>query len=472
MIKFIVFDFDGVFTNGDININKEMVTYNVKDGYALKFLRDNNIKTGCISSFNFSNNIYIKEPIEGSFTYIQMNKRRALFNHLKFDKYSIGKSDKNAILDKWLDALNISYEEVAYIGDDLTDIDILKKVEFSACPKDAVEECKIVVDYICNKKGGECCVREFVQKVLEINNNGFQQNIIKEIRNEFNYQISKYNIEMFDELINIINNNSGNIYFMGVGKSGNIAHYCANLLKSISYKAFSIDILNLTHGNFGCIDKNDLIILFSNSGNTQEIINIIPLLKNKNVNNIIGICSNENSKFKELCIYTFIIPFNKEISGEIDKIPSNSCMSQLIFSNILISLLKKNKNLDEYKINHSSGNIGYCLLKIKDVLITEFPKIYLKEEVKITQVLIEMTKYKIGCCFFLNEKNELLGLITDGDLRRLFINNGNIDKININHINTKYYCETDIDKYLNQCKNMTYIPILKDKIINGIIKHV
>ena len=257
----------------------------------------------------------------------------------------------------------------------------------------------------------------------------------------------------------------------GVGKSGNIAKHCADLLKSISYKAFSFDILNSTHGDFGCIHENDLIFLFSNSGNTKEIIDIISIFRNKNVNKIIGVCSNENSTFKHLCDDVFIIPFNKEICGEIDKIPTNSCMSQLIFSNILVSLLKKNTSLNEYRINHSAGNIGNDLLKIKDVLITKFPKILLEKEVEITKVLIEMTNYGIGCCFFVDKEDELLGIMTDGDLRRLLISQKDISMININHINKEYYYENDVNKYLNESKKLGYIPILKNKIIIGIIKY-
>ena len=474
MIKFVIFDFDGVFTNGSINIGSQnLVSYNVKDGQALKLLRDNNILYGCISSFNFLfNNLFIKEAIEGSFTYQQINPREVIFKHLKFNYYSIGKSNKLEILDKWLNELNLTYENVAYIGDDLSDLDIQKKVGFSSCPNDAVKECKKIVNYICSKNGGECCVREFVEKVLEINKNGFQQNIIREIKDEFNYQISNYHIDKFNGLVNIINRNKGNIYLLGVGKSGNIAKHCADILKCISYKAFSFDILNSTHGDFGCINKNDLIILFSNSGNTKEIIDIIPVFRKKNVNKIIGICSNKNSKFKELCDDIFILPFNKEISGEINKIPTNSCMSQLIFSNILVSLLKKNKNLDEYRINHSAGNIGNDLLKIKDVLITEFPKILLEKEVEITKVLIEMTKYKIGCCFFVNKKNELLGITTDGDLRRLLISQKNIGGINLSYINTEFYYESNLEKYINECKKINYIPVSVNNKIKGIISNI
>ena len=108
--------------------------------------------------------------------------------------------------------------------------------------------------------------------------------------------------------------------------------------------------------------------MFSNSGNTTEIINIIPIFKNIGLKTV-GICCNEISKFKELCDIIIITPFNNEISGVINKIPTNSCMSHLIFCNILVSLLKNNISLDKYKENHLSGNIGKNLLKVKDIFI-------------------------------------------------------------------------------------------------------
>lgn len=412
MIQFVVFDFDGVFTDGKcfFTSNKIQKYYNIKDGMALSILRKNNIQYGLISSYQTSKEILINDK----------SIDKEIVEHLQFNYKYIGKGNKLEILNTWLQELKLSYDNVAYIGDDINDIEVQKKVGFSACPFDAIQECKNIVHYICKKKGGDGCVREFVDTIIKKNSNK-KHTILQEIKDEFNYQIQKYNIQEIQNIADIIQKSTGNIYFLGVGKSGNIAKHCSDLLKSISYKVFSFDILNSTHGDFGCIHKNDLIFLFSNSGNTREIIDIIPIFRNKNVTKIIGICSNENSEFRKLCDDVFIIPFNKEISGQIDKIPTNSCMSQLIFSNILVSLLKNNINKEIYKINHLSGNIGNNLKKIKDVLITEFPKIVLEEEVKITKVLIEMTKYKIGCCFFVNESNELLGIITDGDLRRLMI---------------------------------------------------
>lgn len=298
-----------------------------------------------------------------------------------------------------------------------------------------------------------------------------ESNIIKvidEITNEFNYQIKNYNLKYIVDLVKIINSCQGNIYFSGVGKSGNMAKHCSDMVKCLSYPSFYLNILNATHGDIGTINEKDIIIFFSNSGNTTEVINLINVLKIKQVN-IIGICSNIKSQFVTLCNKTIIIPFNQEISGEINKIPTNSCMSQLIFSNILVSILKNYISIEKYKINHLSGSIGKNLLKIKNVLIKEFPKIILEDEIELNKILLEMTKYKIGCCFFINKEDELLGILTDGDIRRLLINNNNIKCITINNINKNYHFETNINKYLSDCKKENYIPILKNNKLYGII---
>jgi len=154
-------------------------------------------------------------------------------------------------------------------------------------------------------------VREFVDKIINFSK---EFSIIDEIRNEFYYQIDNFNLDNINELADIIKNIEGNIYFCGVGKSGNIAKHCCDLLKCISYKSFYFDILNSTHGDIGTIKNNDIILLFSNSGNTSELINIIPSLKKIGIK-IIGICCNKHSKFEELCDITIVTPFNKEISG-------------------------------------------------------------------------------------------------------------------------------------------------------------
>jgi len=260
----------------------------------------------------------------------------------------------------------------------------------------------------------------------------------------------------------------------GVGKSGNIAKHCCDLLKCINYSCFYLNILNLTHGDVGVIKNNDIVLCFSNSGNTEEIINILPLIKNIG-STIIGICCNEKSKFKDLCDKTIITPLKSEISGDINKIPTNSVMSHLLFSNILVSLLKKNITLEKYITNHLSGNIGKQLLKVKDVLITEYPTIIINTDVKyinIIDMLMVMTNYKLGCCFFLDLTNKLIGILTDGDIRRYLLEYKLKSEIPIKYINSNYYYETDLEQYLTKINKIgtAIIPIISlNRIMKGYV---
>ena len=464
MINFVVFDFDGVFTDGKITYNEKgdiIKNYNVKDGLGLSRLINNNIIIGVISGYKY--NISQME----------------ILKHLNVTYISLESKNKLSVLKKWCSELNINIENnVAYMGDDINDLEIINIVKISGCPNDALTEVKNNVNFISNKNGGNGCVREFSDYILEQNiiKENHYNSIISEIKKEFYYQINNFNLDKIIELSNIIKETKNNIYLCGVGKSGNIAKHCADLLKSISYPSFYFNILNSTHGDIGTMTDNDIILLFSNSGNTIELINIIPLFKKIGLK-IIGICSNETSNFKKLCDITIITPFNKEISGEINKIPTNSVMSHLIWCNILISILKTNVSIEKYKENHLSGNIGTSLITIKDVLITDYPKFIFDNNNTIfllNIILLEMTKYEIGCCFFVNSNEKLIGILTDGDIRRLLLTN-NIKNITIDNINTKYKCFENKNEYLSNLNNINennYFPILENNKIIGIISTI
>ena len=455
-IKFIVFDFDGVFTDGKCYFdfdNNVIKYYNIKDGMGLNLLRDNGIKSGLISSYSIDKNIIFKN-------------NENIISHLNFDYKYIGKCNKIEILKKWMDELSIDFVNIAYIGDDLNDIEIIKKVGFSGCPNDAIKECRQYVNYICVKKGGDGCVREFIDMILENKSNNL--NIIQEIRKEINYQLDNINLEKIKKIADKIKCCSGIIYTTGIGKSQNIAIQLSDLLKSLSIKSFYLNLINSTHGDIGTICSDDLVIMISKSGKTNELTNIIPYLKQRKCS-LVGVCNDIENYFESECEYTMILPLLNEISGQINNIPSNSLMSNQLFINILIYELKNNINLDEYKHNHPAGSIGNNLKKISDCIITEFPKIKLKENIKLHDILLEMTKYKIGCCFFVNKFDELIGILTDGDIRRLLINNENLKEINLNLINKNFYWEEDINKYILECNKYNYIPILCEKKIIGII---
>lgn len=460
--KFIAFDYDGVFTNGNMYIMDQIALkqYNCKDGYGISLLKKNNIKTAIISAHKLDTNV------------------SDVVNHLGIDYYSQG-NNKLEVLNTFIEQVGCKMSEVAYIGDDIGDIEVMEKVGFTACPNDAVNECKNIVDYICSKKGGEGCVREFIEIILD---NTYCNNItstVQQIKKETFYQLNKFNNISFEFITNKILSCNGNIYITGVGKSEDISIHLVNLMKSIGIKSYYINILNSTHGDIGCIDENDIIIFFSKSGNTSEIVEKINSFKCYKI----GICSNENSLFSKYCDYNIVTPFQSELINDknINCIPSNSYMSHLLFSNILINNLieKSDITLDSYKSNHPAGNIGNNLKMVKDVIITEYPKIILNESIKLNEVLLEMTNYSIGCCFFVTKDNHLLGVLTDGDIRRKMVSS-NIDDINIENINIEYTFIENSNIYLNELENhkhfkkfkkAKFIPVIENNCIIGIINY-
>jgi len=455
MIKFVLFDFDGVFTDGKCHFdtnNNILKFYDIKDGMSLSILKNKNIYSGLISSYNTNKKI------------LYNNIDDSILNHLKFDFLYIGPKKKIEILDAWLSELNLDYSDVAYIGDDINDIPILEKVLFSACPNNAVQECKNIVKYICKNNGGNGCVREFVEKVID-----YKPDLIDLIKTEAMYQLNGIDINELNKIVEIINGK--NIFFTGIGKSGNMAFHISSLLKSVSQKSYYLDPTNSTHGDIGTIKKDDVVFFLSKSGNTIELLNLIILLKERGCITI-GLVCDDYSKFKEICNICLKLPFQNEITGNINNIPTNSCMAQLFFGNLLVSLLKEKISLGEYKTNHPAGNIGDKLKKVKDVIIKEFPILIIDDCLDMHTILLEMTKYKIGCCFFININDELIGLLTDGDIRRLLIKNNEDKKvIELKDINTDFYYVESVDEFLMniEYKNK-FIPVLHNKKIQGIIR--
>ena len=155
MIKFVVFDFDGVFTDGSVifdNDNNIIKRYNVIDGVGIKSLKNKNIEIGCISGYK------------------ENQSQKNILEHLNIKYISMGSNDKLNILKSWIEELNITLEEVAFMGDDINDIELMNNVKLVGCPKNAHKDCLELAQFVSEKNGGEGCVREFCDYVFEINN--------------------------------------------------------------------------------------------------------------------------------------------------------------------------------------------------------------------------------------------------------------------------------------------------------------
>lgn len=183
------------------------------------------------------------------------------------------------------------------------------------------------------------------------------KDLILQSKNEIEYQLNNLNEEDILLLTSRIRSHDI-IYITGIGKSESVAIHISNLLKSIGIKCFHLNILNSLHGDIGTIEENDLLILLSKSGNTEELISKIESFRLKKCS-IIGITNNEYAELHDLCNDTITLPFCNELNNK--KIPTNSCISFILFFNIIISLLSTNITKDTYLINHSAGSIGESL---------------------------------------------------------------------------------------------------------------
>lgn len=455
MIKFAIFDFDGVFTDGKVTFdnNRNIIkSYNIKDGMGIGNLIKNDIIVGVVSGYKIN------------------NSQQEILKHLDVKYISFKSEDKLKKIKEWCDSEELKLDNVAYMGDDINDLEIMNNVILSGCPKDSHNKILDISKFISSKKGGQGCVREFCDYILE---NQINLSVIDEIKNECLHQLNSISCDdiykLSEKILEVSKTN--NVYFTGIGKSENIAIHTNNLLKSLGIRCFYLNTLNCIHGDIGTLSENDLVILYSKSGNTNELISIIPYLRIKKVT-VFGICCNQKSKFKDLCDDLIVLPFKNELDCNINLIPTNSYMSFLFFTNILACKLSENINLKNYKTNHPAGNIGNKLITIKEKLIKDFPKIMIKnkeQEIELIKILLEMTKYKIGCCFFISEDNSLKGILTDGDIRRMLISNINKKFIKIENINQNFYYESDLNKFINNIdKRYKYVPIIKDNKLIGV----
>ena len=205
-----------------------------------------------------------------------------------------------------------------------------------------------------------------------------------------------------------------------MGKSGLIARKIVATFNSTGTAAIYLHPTDALHGDLGMVRSEDVVILISKSGNTEEISNLLPMLKRLNVK-LIAMCGNHESKLaQESNIFLNIAV--KEEACPYDLAPTASTTATLALGDALaVSLLKKrNFTAKDFAFLHPGGSLGKRLsLKIKEVMITgdRIPKV--TKETSIKDVIIEITSKRLGTTCVLESDGSLAGIITDGDLRRL-----------------------------------------------------
>lgn len=243
--------------------------------------------------------------------------------------------------------------------------------------------------------------------------------LLEEQKKHLNYYFEHVNVSDLEKAVSLVLQTKGLIVLTGVGKSGIIAEKIAMTLVSTGTKALFLPPLNFLHGDIGILSENDLLIMLSRSGETEELLNLIPFVK-KRKTSLLAVISNPTSRLGKAADATVILPVEKELCP-FDLAPTTSTTVQLLFGDLLaIHLMHLKKfNLASYIENHPSGALGKkATMRVEDVMFKEEQIPLARPTDRLIDVLVELTNKKCGALLIVDEEKQLKGIFTDGDLRR------------------------------------------------------
>jgi len=235
----------------------------------------------------------------------------------------------------------------------------------------------------------------------------------------------------FSLLCDEVRNNQGKFVIMGVGKSGHVGQKISATLSSTGTGSVFIHPTEAAHGDMGLIDKIDIVLLISNSGETDEIINILPSLK-RLASKVASLTSNKNSSISKSSDIPIIIK-TKE-ACPFDLAPTSSTTAALAFGDALAIALLESKGFtkNDFASSHPAGKLGKKLItQVQHIMHKdlEIPKV--KDTTLLSEALLEITNKGLGITLVTN-KSKVVGIFTDGDLRRCLN-----EKIDINSTKIK-----------------------------------
>ena len=231
----------------------------------------------------------------------------------------------------------------------------------------------------------------------------------------------------FSESVKLIYNSSGRVVITGVGKSAIIANKIVATLNSTGTPSIFMHAADANHGDIGIIKKNDIVICVSKSGNTGEIKSLIPLIQNNN--KLIAITGNPNSFLAKNADYFINSMVKKEVCPN-NLAPTTSTTAQLVIGDALaVCLLNLRKfSKEDFAKYHPGGTLGKKLsMKIKDIIVQN-QKPEVKKLSNIKEVIFEISSKRLGVTAVI-EKDKIIGIITDGDLRRMLEKTNNISNL-------------------------------------------
>jgi arabinose-5-phosphate isomerase len=248
----------------------------------------------------------------------------------------------------------------------------------------------------------------------------------KNIKNSFNKAVQA-----------ILNCKKGKVIISGVGKSGIIAKKIASTLSSVGTPSFFVDANSCSHGDLGQISPNDVLILISLSGETDELKNIIQYANRNKKIILIAIVSKKNSLLYKASDIKILLPEVKE-AGPSSIVPTSSTIVQLSIGDALAIATMKYKKFgkSDFKKFHPSGSLSIKLKTVEDLMITGKKIPIINENLKMKNALNIITNKKLGVLIVKNLKGSTTGIITDGQIRRESQKNKDLQSLTVKKIMT------------------------------------
>ncbi|HZX75483.1 MAG TPA: KpsF/GutQ family sugar-phosphate isomerase [Cyclobacteriaceae bacterium] len=279
----------------------------------------------------------------------------------------------------------------------------------------------------------------------------------------------------FEACVRVILESKGRVVITGVGKSAIVANKIVATLNSTGTPALFMHAADAIHGDLGMIQQDDLVICISKSGNTPEIKVLVPLLKRRG-SKLIALVSKIDSYLAQQADYVLNATIGEEACPH-NLAPTTSTTAHMALGDALaVSLLKmRDFSSSDFAEYHPGGALGKQLyLKVSDVILLQ-EKPMVMEDASIKDVIIEISSKRLGATAVIDKDQNLLGIITDGDLRRMLQKENDITKLKAKDIMTRNPKIIAADEYavkalqLMQQSSITQLVVTNDKKIAGFV---
>lgn len=284
--------------------------------------------------------------------------------------------------------------------------------------------------------------------------------------------------ETFNTILELLINCKGKVIITGMGKPGHIAEKLAATFSSLGTPSFFLHPAEAMHGDLGMVSKDDIVIAISYSGESDEIVRIIPSIKLIGAQ-LIGITGNGNSTLAKSCDVVQIFPKFEEACN-MGLAPTSSTTVSLCYGDALAVVASEiygftNNDFGKY---HPAGSLGKkIILKVSDIMCQNEKNAVINKSTLLKDAIIELSKKGLGVVNIVNSSNELIGIITDGDLRRQLEKSVNVYDLNVQDImttNPTIVCDTilAVDALdIMRKKRLSCLPVInREKKLVGTIR--